>query len=82
MTAQAEKFGFNDTSLKFPDRVADSRFPGSEGTLDDRGLAQSAIGQRDVLASPLQIAMMTAAIANGGDSRWHPNLVKQSAPRI
>ncbi|ALV46808.1 peptidoglycan glycosyltransferase [Arthrobacter alpinus] len=75
ITAQAEKFGFNDTSLKFPDRVVDSRFPGSDGTLDDPSLAQSAIGQKDVLASPLQIAMMTAAIANGGE-QMAPNLVK------
>ena len=75
MTAEAEKFGFNDTSLKFPDRVATSRFPGSEGTLDDAALAQSAIGQRDVLATPLQIAMMTAAIANGGQ-QMAPNLVQ------
>ncbi|MHA7306403.1 peptidoglycan D,D-transpeptidase FtsI family protein [Arthrobacter sp. TMN-49] len=75
ITAQAEKFGFNDESLAFPDRVVGSRFPGSEGDLDPPALAQSAIGQRDVLASPLQIAMMTAAIANGG-KQMAPNLVK------
>lgn len=75
ITAQAEKFGFNDKSLTFPDSVVDSRFPGSKGELDAPALAQSAIGQRDVLASPLQIAMMTAAIANGG-KQMAPNLVK------
>ena len=75
ITGAAEKFGFNDTSLRFPDEVVDSRFPGSQGVLDDPALAQSSIGQRDVLASPLQIAMMTAAIANGG-VQMAPNLVE------
>ncbi|MHA7270985.1 peptidoglycan D,D-transpeptidase FtsI family protein [Arthrobacter sp. HLT1-20] len=75
LTAQADKFGFNDGTLSFPDRVVESRFPGSEGILDDPSLAQSAIGQKDVLASPLQIAMMTAAIANGGQ-QMAPNLVE------
>jgi len=75
ITAQAKKFGFNDNSLKIPAGVAASRFPGSQGTLDAPALAQSAIGQRDVLASPLQIAMMTAAIANGG-KQMKPNMVQ------
>ena len=75
LTAEADKFGFNDSSLKFPDSVVPSRFPGSTGTLDDASLAQSAIGQRDVLATPLSIAMMTSAIANGG-KQMAPNLVK------
>lgn len=75
LTTAAEKFGFNDKSLTFPDSVIDSRFPGSQGVLDDPALAQSAIGQRDVLASPLQIAMMTAAIANKG-KQMKPNLVE------
>lgn len=75
ITAQAEKFGFNDKSLTFPDAVESSRFPGSEGTLDDAALSQSAIGQRDVLTTPLEVAMMTAAIANGG-KQMAPNLIK------
>lgn len=75
ITAEAEKFGFNDKSLKFPAPVETSRFPGSTGKLDAASLAQSAIGQRDVLATPLQIAMMTAAIANDG-KQMAPNLIK------
>ncbi|AIY02391.1 hypothetical protein ART_2792 [Arthrobacter sp. PAMC 25486] len=75
ITAQAEKFGFNDKSLKFPSPVEPSRFPGSAGDLDDAALAQSAIGQRDVLTTPLEVAMMTAAIANGG-KQVAPNLIK------
>jgi len=34
------------------------------------------IGQGDVLATPLQMAIATAAIANGG-TRWTPHLVRQ-----
>jgi len=75
ITKEAEKFGFNDSSVKIPIGVETSRFPGSSGTLDQPGLAQSAIGQRDVQATPLEIAMMTAAIANGG-KQMQPNLVQ------
>lgn len=75
ITAQAEKFGFNEKSLKFPAPVESSRFPGSPGVLDAAALAQSAVGQRDVLTTPLEVAMMTAAIANGG-KQMAPNLVK------
>ncbi len=75
ITSQAEKFGFNDKSLKFPVPVEPSRFPGSAGDLDAAALAQSAVGQRDVLSTPLEVAMMTAAIANGG-KQMAPNLIK------
>lgn len=75
ITAAAEKFGFNDKSLKFPDSVAGSVFPGTKGTLDAPQLARSAIGQESVLATPLEIAMMTSALANGGQ-QMKPNLVK------
>lgn len=75
ITAQADKFGFNDKSLRFPDSVTSSKFPGSSDTLDGPALARSAIGQQDVTATPLQIAMMTAAIANGG-KQMKPNLVQ------
>lgn len=50
--------------------------------LDQAQLAQSAIGQFDVKASPLQIALMTSAIANGG-VQMKPSLVKQiTAPDL
>jgi peptidoglycan glycosyltransferase len=70
---QAAKFGFNDNlgdQLKLDS--AESIFPSG---LDEAGLAQSAIGQRDVRATPLQIALMTSAIANGG-VQMKPNLIK------
>ena len=60
---QAEKFGFGDTYLRDLPRQAVSRFPeDAEGPL----LAYSAIGQYDVAATPLQIAMVASGIANGG----------------
>lgn len=60
---QAEKFGFDDPGLTIPLTVATSRFP---ATLDPAQTALSSIGQYDVAASPLQMAMVAAAIANDG----------------
>jgi peptidoglycan glycosyltransferase len=70
---QAKKFGFGENlgdQLKL--EYALKGFPDD---LDGPGLAQSAIGQKDVRATPLQIALMTAAIANGG-VQMSPSLVK------
>lgn len=59
---QAQKFGFNQRHL--PDLgAAASQFPDD---LNGAQLALSSIGQFDVAASPLQMAMVTAAIANDG----------------
>jgi penicillin-binding protein A len=60
--AQAEKFGFN-SPLTIPMNVVRSVFPAG---LDQPQTAQSAIGQRDVRSTPIQEAMVAAAIANGG----------------
>lgn len=61
--AQAQKFGFGNADL-LPDLPAvASRFPAS---LDAAQLAQSSIGQFDVAASPLQMALVGAGIANDG----------------
>ena len=62
LRAQAEKFGFND-AVEVPMRSVASRFPEE---LDEPATAQSAIGQRDVRATPLQMAMVAAAVANRG----------------
>ena len=59
---QAERFGFGKVVNSDVSSVA-SRFPQD---LTDAQLAQSSIGQYDVAASPLQMAMVTAGIANGG----------------
>jgi len=59
---QAEAFGFN-RSFAIPMDSARSRFP---DRLNPPQTAQSAIGQYDVRATPLQIAMVAAAIGNRG----------------
>lgn len=59
---QAEKFGFGARHLPELDGVA-SRFPEEPNPPQ---VAQSAIGQFDVRATPLQMAMVAAGIANGG----------------
>jgi peptidoglycan glycosyltransferase len=74
----AEKFGFN-TEHMIPLPVTPSRYPDS---LDDAQTALSAFGQYDVRATPLQMAMVSAAIANGGVA-MQPNLVDQiTAPDL
>ncbi|HEY5846251.1 MAG TPA: penicillin-binding protein 2 [Microlunatus sp.] len=62
LRAQAQKFGFNARHLADLNGVA-SQFPDN---LDPAQLALSSIGQFDVAASPLQIAMVSAGIANDG----------------
>jgi penicillin-binding protein A len=59
---QAEKFGFGARHLSELDGVA-SRFPEEPNPPQ---VAQSAIGQFDVRATPLQMAMVAAGIANDG----------------
>jgi peptidoglycan glycosyltransferase len=62
LVEQAEAFGFNETfDLDLP--MAASAIPAE---LDPPSTAQSAIGQRDVRATPLQMAMVSAAVANDG----------------
>jgi peptidoglycan glycosyltransferase len=60
---QAEAFGFGDDSLTIPLQVVESVYPSGMTTAQ---VAQSAIGQFDVQATPLQMAMVAAGIANGG----------------
>jgi penicillin-binding protein A len=59
---QAQAFGFDRRHLDDLGGVA-SQFPDK---LNEAQLALSAIGQYDVAASPLQMAMVSAAIANDG----------------
>ncbi len=60
--AQAEKFGFNSAPMT-DINAAKSQFPTQ---LDAAQTMLSAIGQYDVAASPLQMAMVAAAIDNDG----------------
>jgi penicillin-binding protein A len=68
---QATKFGFGQ-ALRVPMPVTPSVVPAQ---LDPPQTAQSAIGQYDVRVTPLQVAMVAAAIGNGGQV-MQPHLVK------
>ncbi len=63
LATYAERFGFG-TELNVPMAVTPSRFPRG---LDDAQLMLSSFGQYDVRVTPLQMAMVNAAIANGGN---------------
>ncbi|WP_203338209.1 peptidoglycan D,D-transpeptidase FtsI family protein [Nocardioides limicola] len=63
MRAQAEAFGFNGTTLEDLPLQATSAFPSD---LDAPQTAMSGIGQSSVSATPLQMAMVAAGIANSG----------------
>jgi len=69
---QAEKFGF-DTSMAVPMRAATSRFPAG---MDEAQTAMSAIGQFDVSATSLQMALVGAGVGNAGVV-MNPYLVKE-----
>jgi penicillin-binding protein A len=69
---QAAKFGFGQ-SIAVPMPVTPSTVPAQ---LNPPQTAQSAIGQFDVRVTPLQVAMIAAAIANQGEVML-PYLVKQ-----
>ena len=62
LLAQAKKFGFN-SSFEIPMITAASTFP---TVMDDPQTMLASFGQFDVRATPLQIAMVSAAIANRG----------------
>lgn len=67
LVGQAEAFGFNqDPEADFPAAV--SRIPPAEEFENAvAAVAQSAIGERDVRATPLVMALAAGAVANGGD---------------
>ncbi|NKQ23487.1 peptidoglycan D,D-transpeptidase FtsI family protein [Streptomyces galbus] len=61
--AMAEKFGFNDTAQDVPVRAYPSVYPAD---MDRAQTALTGIGQFDVTATPLQMAMVSAALADDG----------------
>ncbi|WP_119581257.1 peptidoglycan D,D-transpeptidase FtsI family protein [Streptomyces europaeiscabiei] len=61
--AMAEKFGFDDKTQDVPVRAYESVYPSD---MNESSTALTGIGQYDVTATPLQMAMVSAAIANGG----------------
>ena len=70
---QAEGFGFGEDGLRVPTSVATSVFPEDP---DEPSTAFSAIGQFDVRVTPLQMAMVAAGVANGGEV-MRPYLVRE-----
>ncbi len=69
---QAEKYGFNKP-LSIPLKVTPSVYPKTE---DPAQTAQTAFGQFDDRATPMQMAMVSAAIGNGG-VLMTPNMVQK-----
>ncbi|MCU1448713.1 MAG: penicillin-binding protein transpeptidase [Acidimicrobiales bacterium] len=67
LAAGADAFGFNEAPPLDLPAVARSLFPPASTFVHDKpALAKSAIGQQDVQASPLEMALTAGAIANGG----------------
>ncbi|GAA1959225.1 penicillin-binding transpeptidase domain-containing protein [Catenulispora subtropica] len=76
----AGRFGFNNPGLKIPLPVVSSTFPADKLGNDQLGLAQASVGQGDTSLTPLQAAMIAAAVANDGKI-MQPYLVdKETAP--
>ena len=65
LTATAEKFGF-DSSLPFTLDTAPTQLHAPGSKLTKPLLASTAFGQGELLATPLQMAVVAAAIANEG----------------
>jgi peptidoglycan glycosyltransferase len=67
LSSEAHGFGFGTKPPFDLPRPAQSVFPDASAFTNDKpGLAKSAIGQQDVAATPLQMALVAAGIANGG----------------
>ncbi|GAA3367504.1 penicillin-binding protein 2 [Streptomyces sannanensis] len=69
----AEKFGFNTDKLDVPVRAAKSVYPSG---MDKAQTALTGIGQFDVTATPLQMAMVPAVLANDGELK-SPHMVSK-----
>jgi len=67
LAAEAQSFGFDKTPPLDLPGVAPSAFPTAASFAKDRpGLAKSAIGQENVAATPLEMAVVAAAMADHG----------------
>jgi peptidoglycan glycosyltransferase len=76
---EAREFGFGDDTLTVPMKVQPSVYP---PTASDAEQMLSSFGQASDRVSPLQMAMVSAAVANGGQL-MKPNLVKSiTAPDL
>lgn len=79
MVETAQEFGFNNPEIDTPVRAAASVY---DKTMDRPGNALSSIGQFNTATTPLQMAMVTAAIANDG-KLMKPYMIDQlEAPNL
>jgi peptidoglycan glycosyltransferase len=74
MVDTARGFGFDDPGLRIPSWVAKSNF---DTSMSPDQLALSSIGQFDTAATPLQMAMVAAAVANNGEIA-QPHLIERT----
>ncbi|MFJ6747891.1 MULTISPECIES: peptidoglycan D,D-transpeptidase FtsI family protein [unclassified Streptomyces] len=78
MIAEAAKFGFNNDKIDTPVRAAESVYPKDNRPQN----AMDGIGQASNRATPLQMAMVASAVANGG-KLMKPYMVEQlRAPNL
>jgi peptidoglycan glycosyltransferase len=78
LEAYCERFGFG-SSLDFDIPISESQIASSDDFLDSRAaLADTAFGQGQLLVTPLQMAVVAATIANGGEL-MRPYLVDRVA---
>lgn len=75
LKATAEKFGFNKDIEADGIIIDNSKFP-SYKKYEKGNIAQSAIGQSEVLASPMEMALVASTVANEG-TMMKPTLVKK-----
>ncbi|MCX4968607.1 penicillin-binding protein 2 [Streptomyces sp. NBC_00654] len=71
--AMADGFGFDTEKLDVPVRASESVYPSG---MDKAQTALTGIGQFEVTATPLQMAMVSATLANGGELAA-PHMVSQ-----
>ncbi|MGW5471033.1 penicillin-binding transpeptidase domain-containing protein [Streptomyces chartreusis] len=64
LRSMAESLGFNDETLRVPEVVSESSYP--QGHITPAETALTGIGSGTVTATPLEMARVTAAVANGG----------------
>lgn len=76
LSETARQFGF-ESEIPFDFPVTVSRIANDEAYLDiEIGLAETAFGQGQLFATPLQMALMTQAVVNGGEMS-EPHLLHQ-----
>ncbi|MGK4579562.1 peptidoglycan D,D-transpeptidase FtsI family protein [Kitasatospora sp. HPMI-4] len=78
MKEQAHKFGFDTDDLTIPVRAAASVYPTE---MEASQVALTGIGQFSVTATPLQMAMVSAAIANDG-KLVRPTMVAEAGAKV